>query len=380
MSSVAKETIYLFTTTKNSLYKRDLLNVCCFADGWVVEFGYKPDYVPVPLITNPVERLDDHPVVIVFCEPVAEADIYYRYYPIRKGTIGTSRKDFSDCLTIPITLGPVFNYSSGDVDKKIEEFQKFVDGSDHRPQTRRSERLNKKPNIFVRKAEDFFPAECWQPWDRCWYSLAARMCEKKGLSDSYFVRLDPDGKAATPSRGRGFPTPVIDESGRPKWTLVAGESYELRLEVKTKAKPPVLIPSVTARGELLYTVGPFERQSGDGTRVEYVLAPKRNFQQEYSLFEVRVDPDKDGNSRSSEIGGVLEITPKSSLLWATVICLVAGTATLSLDSALLEEWFGKPDGTTYWHGKTALAIAKLVGMSLVGYGTFQGFRKLPIKT
>ena len=74
MSTVTKETIYLFTTTRNSLYKRDLLNVCCFADGWVVEFGYKPDYVPPALLLNPVERLDGHPVVIVFCEGLAPAE------------------------------------------------------------------------------------------------------------------------------------------------------------------------------------------------------------------------------------------------------------------------------------------------------------------
>lgn len=251
MSTVAKETIYLFTTTRSGLYKRDLLNVCCFAEGWLVEFGYKSDYVPPALLQELGEKLDGHPVVIVFCEPINEGDTYYRYYPIRRGVIQTSRKDLSGCLTLPIVLGQVFNYSTSDLDRILEEFQKFVDGSEHRPQTRKSERLSKKHSYFVRSAADHFPTECWQRWDRYWYPLAAKLCEKKGLSDSYFVRLDPDGKVATQSRGRGFPTSVIDASGRPRWALVAGESYELRLEVKTKSKPPHQSPSVTARGELL---------------------------------------------------------------------------------------------------------------------------------
>ena len=375
------ETIYLFTTTRNRLYKRDLLNVCCFPDDWTIEFGYKSDYVPTHLSSDIQEKLDGHPAVIVFCEPIDDGDTYYRYYPIRRGTIGKARKDLAGCLTIPIMLASVFNYSASDWLPRVDGFQAFVGGSEDRPRTLRSERLSGKKNIFIRSASSCLADDCWQPWTRYWYALTTHFCERKGLDDAYFLRIEAAAEGGADQGRDAFPRARHDGRGRPRWLLIAGTTYNLCCELRVGSNAGRAVPMVTTGSELVSVLGPFERQSGDGTNVEFLVAPRRAFQTDYSVFKMRVEPDKDGKERSSEFGGVLEIRPRRGLLPWTLFLLVGGTLLMSLDSALMDKWFGKLESASrYWNGSTVLWAAKAVGMAALSIGGYLGFRKLPIKS
>ncbi len=374
------ETIYLFTTTKETLYKRDLLNACCLADQWTIEFGYKKSYVPPDLLSDIKEKLENHPAVIVFCEPVydKETDTYYRYHPVRRGTILTATKDLAEGLTLRIRLLDAFNYSADEHVKRVEDFQAFVNGNPNRPRTKISDPLRGVPNIFVRSASECLPNDFWSPWARYWYSLVNYLRALKGLNDSYFIRFKPP--AAAKQRGDSpFPMATHDQGRRPRWKLAGGKSYELALECRVGPKAVTRAIRLVTKPDLIGVVGPFIRQSADGTEVEFLVAVKNLFQVDFSLFEAGVGSGDE--CVSSELGGVVEVRPNRSLLFLTLALLVGGPIVLSLDSALLDRWFGTPsEQSPYWHGTTALWVAKAVGAVMLGIGGYLGFRKLPIKT
>ena len=149
MAMSGNNMIYLFTTTKRSLYKRDLLNVCCYPDGWQIKFGYKKEYIPSQVLSNCQAILKGSTAVIVFCETVDENDLFYKYQPIRRGKIVNVERDFASSLTLTISLRRVFDYSQQTRDAQVEDFQKFIEGFEDRPQTKKSERKADRPNRFV---------------------------------------------------------------------------------------------------------------------------------------------------------------------------------------------------------------------------------------
>jgi hypothetical protein len=115
-------------------------------------------------------------------------------------------------------------------------------------------------------------------------------------------------------------------------------------------------------------------------QVEYLIAPKRTFQTEYSMFEARVEPGRDNLARSSELGGILETSPSRGLLPCTLGLLIGGSVILSLDSVLLTKWFGPADPLKSLDGVVALWLSKAGGAGLLGLGGYLGFRKLPLKS
>lgn len=365
----SKPTIYLFTTSTVSLYKRDLLNVCCFPDGWRIEFGYKKGYVPEKLRSNPKEALVGHPSVIIFCEPLDEAGVYYRYHPVRKARILDTRRDLDESLTLTLELGEAFNYFADEHVHRIDAFQKFIDESPDRPRTRISER-SKKPNVFVRSAAAHFSNDSWQEWRTYWHPLVAYLGQKIGLNECFFMRFaEPQSR---PDRRAWLQAPDIHSLSQPTWRVESGRSRNVRFEVRAGAKAKHGVPSLIARNDLVTVLGPFERQRGDGTEVDFLLSAKRIFQSDYSTFVAHVVPTVDGTPRSSEFSGVLEIHAPRWLLSMTLALLIGGTLLISFDSAILEQWFG--EANRQW----VFLCVKALGIIFMAVGGVIGFRKLPI--
>src|SRR5947209_5171291 len=117
-SGSAKDTLFLFTNPLSELYRRDLLNVCCYAEGWQIEFGYRKDHVPETLLSN-VDSLEGSPMVVVYCEPYDTDDVFYRYHPVRRGTVVKARKERDDSLTLTLEFHQVFDYLSPHCEERV---------------------------------------------------------------------------------------------------------------------------------------------------------------------------------------------------------------------------------------------------------------------
>jgi len=368
--------VYLFTTTKVALYKRDLLNVICFQENWLVEFGYKSDYIPHNILTDH-KRLKDKEAIIIFCEPNAATendtkDIYYRYHPIRRGTITNVRKDATNSLTLSIKLAKVYSYFGNDVNQTIQDFQSTIDKWEDRPQTRKSERMNRNAK-FIRIGTTE-PKGDWAEWDSNWHLLVQYLSKRKGLDDALFLRIKREV-----GRKSLLPDPSLDEFGLPTWAIKGGGTYNWDLEFRAGANASRTSPTVSISEDPVAVLGPFENQSGDGTEARFLLSSKRVHQSDYATVVASV-PSPDGAKRAPEFRGIIEINPEWWLIPLILLCVITGSLLMSLDSSLLKSWFGEPRKGVYWDGNISLIVFKALGSLLIALGGYLGFRKLPLKT
>lgn len=231
-------TIYLFTTTPQNrkLYKRDLLNVSCYPDNSIVRFSYKNKWVREDLLRDGGRFFEGKSAVIVYCSVFDKADVYYRYYPIRRGRIHTAQVDQAGSLSLTVVLKEFYDYSASDIEARIDEFQAFVQRDTDRPDTLRSDRLKQWKKRYVRSTAAIEKPEYWTG---TWEPLVYQLSRLNGLNDSVFFRIEPKIAIKRNLSQRfwdlfesrllieHFPSPRWhDVACRPEWHIDAGRSYD----------------------------------------------------------------------------------------------------------------------------------------------------------
>jgi hypothetical protein len=118
------EMVYLFSSTSRELYKRNVLDACCYPEGHVLRFRYSEHNIQPSVKSSPNLLLQENALVI-FADPPTEASgttssrdsdtaapPEFHFYPIREAQIVRVRW-IAGMLFVDAKLGKFVNYESG---------------------------------------------------------------------------------------------------------------------------------------------------------------------------------------------------------------------------------------------------------------------------
>ncbi len=350
--------IVLFTTSYRALYKRDVLNLCCFEHGAMVRFGYRGKFVAENLRPNRGARMKNQQAVVVFCDWQGQRDGQVIYYPLRLVHIVDVDEDVFGSFALTLELEDLFDYQGGGINNYIDELQRTVSEFESRPNTTKSERQSERDRRYVSDEGDW-------PLDRFngeWGTLASRIGKCYDFRESTFFRI-----LAPPMTTSPFPGAEWERRAcRASYSLSADKRYELHLRLLPGSGNVFRKPECVLEGDVASVLGPFLKQSTEGIDADFLITTKRLFKDELSTLVVRVNPDREGEVLSPELHGVVTIDASKKILWAAIVCLVLGGFLQALGLDL-------KDATLAW------VVAKLSGSLLMAFGAYLGFNKLPFK-
>lgn len=363
--------ILLFTTTRRALYKRDILNICCFPEDSFIRFGYKGQYIQESLKPNQGAAMANKDALIIFCEILRgtnfdtnKEDYSLRYQPVRYAKIVATNEDALGAFRLTLQLKDFFNYDS-QPDSSIRSFQDFVNGSNERPYTMGKEMAeHKRPEHFAVETLGNYN----YPRDGSWEALVNHMGSLSDLTDCVFVTC----KRAV-GQSPVLPEPKwTKEACRPDYSIAGGASRSLTLQLLFGSTAENRAPELVVRPDVATVCGPFSRQSNDGWETEFMIAFKGSFHAEFSTFSFRVPPNTPTNPISPEWNGLIRIQPTRGKLILAVALLMAGTALQAFSRELTDEFAVKPSDEL-------VDFIKLIGTFVLGLGAYFGLSKLPFK-
>lgn len=365
--------ILVFTSVKDGRpwYKRDLLNVCCEAQGTRIQFAYRIGWVAENLRSP--EQLKGQEALIVFCERKSSGGRLFTYHPVRQAKIVDPNPEF-DTMTLSLELRGFFDYDRyrGQMDNLVEKFQTYVTQSEEQPTPSDPAKAR-----FVRVESVWEKAAFTESWT----PLIDHVRNLDGLNDSIFFCVQNRSEFGGPPSPL-FPNPVADRN-KTTYVLKSGASYEVSLHVIEGSQATFQDPELVVKDAVGSVSGPFVRQRSAGLQADFVLRCKRSFEEDTCMVSLRVPRSQPNSVRSPEIHALLKLGVRKGILLVAVSMLTIGGFLVSLTPDLasdLAHWVGGDD--TSWiavHRFSVSALSKLLGLAALAIGSYIGFRKLPSK-
>jgi hypothetical protein len=367
--------ILLFTTTKRPLYKRDVLNVCCFPDDAYLRFGYQRKLIQENLQPEGGKAMKGKEALIVFCEfcpgstfsEQSKHDFSIRYHPIRFVKINEANEDALGSFVLTLQLKDFFDYAS-QADLRIDAFAKCISNSNERPYTTGKEETDaKRPAHHVVEA----PADCQYHRNGNWGNLIAHTGGLRELDDCVFFCYKPANNRSA-LKGPFWKS----DTCRPDYEIAGGMTSLVTLQLLFGKKAAHRAPDLVVRADVATVCGPFSRQSSNGWETEFLVAFRRSFQKELSTLVFRVPPPSpESKPLSPEWNGLICIRASWGLLTAAIVLLMLGTAL----QAFSPEFSTSLSPKMKMDKESITTIVKLIGTSILGIGAFIGLKKLPVK-
>jgi hypothetical protein len=373
--------IHLFTRVmdKRPLYKRDILNVCCFASGGTVQFSYRKTLVAKSLRGGGEDTLLGKEALIVFCEVARGSNNVSRYHPVRKAKIKAAQWD-DDSVTMQLELGDFFDYgkygSDEAIERQLKDFAEHIKTSEEQPTP-----PNGKERIYVNDEPQ---------WPRLvfttkWVSLVPHMRTLEGINDAiYFCLQERNTKHAGPTlhlhkkhRSDGSGTTYCFKSGTSK-------DVELHAFWASNLDIQKHLPIVEITDNVAKVLGPAVEQSSAELRIRYTLQFKRTLQNETSMLTIKVPSSQPNQIISPEYQAMVEVNVSRLMLYSTIALLTFGSVFISVGPDYAKGvlgYFLGVDANNFWIERPLLIpnICKSLGIALFAVGSFLGFNKLPFK-
>lgn len=362
--------ILIFTSVRvnRPLYKRDILNVCCEPPDSQVQFAYQLKWVAQPLRSSP-QALKDKDALIVYCERTDDPNNYFSFHPVRRAVIAAANAE-AEFLTLSLKLGDFVDYAAygDDVGDVIGRFQALVtDGqTDHPNNTTKSAKGEAKAR-FVREHERWPEAK----FSKEWVSLVSYLDDIDGMNDAVFFCVQDRNKfggAPVPL----FPNPA-NEDNPTSYLLKSGGSYGVSVFLMWGHGAKYRDPELVVKESLASVSGPFVRQRSSGFQADFFLQCKRSFDAESGMLTLRVPAE--ANIFDSPVADVLiKLSPRKGILALAVGLLTVGGLFISLTPEIL----GQLPLIRFIEPRDWLSLVfKIVGVIMLGVGSYVGFRKLP---
>ena len=359
--------ILIFTSIRRPLYKRDVLNVCCEPPDSQIQFAYQLKWIAEPLRAKPKE-LKLQKALIIYCAATSQEHIY-KFYPVREAIIADVT-DESGFITLSLKLGPFFNYSTygNGVNDVITRFQEYViqRTTDHPNNLEKSDKNEPKAR-FVREDENWGEAKYCQEWA----SLVRYVYNVEGLHDAVFFSVQDKNNFG------GKPIPLFPNPANAEYPtsylLKSGGSYTISVFLMSGRRALYKDPELKIKESVASVSGPFVRQRSSGFQADFDIQCKRSFDEERSMLTLRVPSGP--NAFESPVSDVLiRLAPRKGVLAFAVTFLTVGGLFISLTPEVL----GQIPLIKQIHPSDWLSlIFKIVGVIMLGTGSYVGFRKLP---
>lgn len=359
--------ILIFTSIRRPLYKRDVLNVCCEPPDSQIQFAYQLKWIAEPLRGNP-QGLNNQKALIVYCAET-ETQHVYKFYPVRQAIIADVT-DESGFITLSLKLGQFFDYATyGDgVNEVIARFQRYViETKTEHPNNLLKSATNEPKARFVREETE------WDEAKYCpkWASLVRYVYDIKGLDDTVFFSVQDK------SNFGGEPIPLFPNPANAEYPtsymLKSGGSYTVSVFLMSGKRAVYKDPELKIKESVASVSGPFVRQRSSGFQADFDIQCKRSFDEERSMLTLRIPSEP--NTFESPVADVLiRLSPRKGVLALAVTLLTVGGLFISLSPEVLGQIPVinqiKP---TDWLS----LVFKIVGVVMLGAGSYIGFRKLP---
>jgi len=369
--------LLLFTSASDDrpLYRRDLLNVCCEANGTFIRFSYEKHWFAASVWPK-IASLKGDKALIIYCEESDKFGRHYTYHPIRLTKVVNIYPE-NESVTIELELEDFFGFDNLKWQNStiIESFQDYVVKSEDQPTPKDDNRVRR----YVREETPWAGAI----YSKAWIPLIRHVRELIGLRQCYFFSIQPsNGFGESPSF---IAAEHSFEQSRTVYSLRSGRNYEVTLYVILGKDAAYKIPSLSIAEAIpsLSVSGPFVRQRPLGFQADFVLHGKRTFEEERGLLVVTMPADSPKEVRSSEIQALIKFGVSPFLIPATILLLVLGPVLISLSPDLLREtatYLGAHPGNEFVRHPLAYSwLFKLFGIIAFASGAFLGTRKLPFK-
>lgn len=351
--------ILIFTSAKDGrpYYMRDLLNVCCEPSGRIISFGYRNKWVAKGL--QSVANLDGKDALIIFSERDASDPKRFRYHPIRWAKIIRPSSE-GGSVTIPLQLAGLFDYQkyAGQPPANMTEFGAIASSAD----TQASPAAENHQIALVRESKDCDKSD----FSGDWLPLVEYMSRLEGLKSCTFFHEQTGGlpvNKITPLSSR-----ATSEPGKLLYSVEAGSSYQVTYKVffgEGAAQKPM---KVSVSEKVASIGGPFVSQWSSGFEASFVLNFSRSFESDTATLSVTVPPRTEDKIEAPEIHALLKVSVPWYVLPGAILCMVAGSALISL---------GSENGFSPALGNNLMWTTKVIGMLVLAFGSWLGFRKLP---
>jgi hypothetical protein len=351
--------ILIFTSAKDGrpYYMRDLLNVCCEPSGRIITFGYRNKWVAKKL--QSVANLDGKDALIIFSEHDASDPPRFRYHPIRWAKI---IRPSSECgsVTIPLQLAGLFDYQkyAGQLPANMTEIGPTASSADGKA----SPASESHHIALVRESKDCDKSD----FSGDWLPLVEYMSRLEGLRSCTFFHEQEDGLPG------GKITPLsstaTSEPGKLQYSVEAGKSYQVTYKVffgEGAAQKPM---KIGVSEKVASIGGPFVSQWSSGFEASFVLNFSRSFESDTATLSVTVPPKTEDKIEAPEIHALLKVNAPWYVLPGAIVCMVMGSALISL---------GPDSGLGPGLATNLMLMTKGIGMFVLAFGSWLGFRKLP---
>jgi hypothetical protein len=361
--------IVILTTTYYDLYQRDLLNVTCKNEGDRIGFSYDTKYIEKknPEAPDPelVIKKGDQ-ALIIYAEYDKQNRVYKRYHPVRYCTIEqVIRHDDSATTDVHLLLGGYFLYADGSNTLIVDNWNKVI------LEDIKTKEKGKLKN-FIRDLDitGLSPNQGVQK-NEAWPNLVKYLGTLTDLTKCvFFQQVNPKTSTDLKVKDLANPTPF-------KWK--SDTLYEIEFLVRggDGLKDKAAFPGVSTNSNIICQ-GPFISQTGNATRVRYVLATVETLKKKISPLIIKsIDTERPGVSISPEISNFVEIRAKRWLLWLSFIILF-----VSISFPQLAEIFFSKEGNYCFlnfcrKGEQWIKYIKFGSVILLAIGSFIVYRKFP---
>jgi hypothetical protein len=375
--------LLLFTSadSKHPLYKRDLLNLSCEPLDAQMQFSYRKKWIGdnVP----DAGSLKEQTVLVVLCERLGTTPPFYLYHPTRVGTVVDTYDEFGS-INISFRLGGFFNYDKY-LDTKtpmINAFQDYVKQGMY-PGEQPYKWLRMEAELVEQSEEQWVPSRS-DFTSHAWQPLVRHLATLNDLNTCTFWSVQSRNTFGGPPKFLFQGKPTYD-SGRATYSLKGGKSQKIILYIIAGKSTEYKTPELVVGNSVASVSGPFLRQRSSDIEADFELFPKRSFQLDMGMLELRV-PREQGNPenvRSPEIQALIKVGVPWGLLLVTVLLLTIGAIAAVISPGAIDEFAAMlRDDWHEWIKTNKILIftmTKVIAFLSLGAGTFFGFNKLPFK-
>jgi len=404
-----------FTTTYRDIFKRDLINTCCYQQGQVVRFSYRNDHITSDARKR-LQRWDkcgqslirqnvDRKSIIVFCEYVHDWG-EYRYHPIRIAEVFRVIKPSDESFLIDLKLGGWFEYPSANTTlprRKLFEnlFVKNINRKLEYPETRGKSQSQEKYVVFHEKdsKRTKIMSRCFNAYfGNHWHEMAKYVGKLSGMRDVIYVHIDsfkrlPGNRIDISIVGRGRDiTPKTsfsyhDGEINSYTVLYRGKRYNIKLSVydarethNSENRKDFDIPlnvSLEPAGE---AIGPDSWQGREGTTsFSYSIFVRRQQIVEHSSFRLETPDD----TWSPTLNAPVQFSPTAISRYSIFGAILIGV--IMLNSGPEFYWYLTDNAITEVVQKTPpwqrspfpVLLIQACGGALFAWGIYAGFKRLP---
>lgn len=406
-----------FTTTYRDIFKRDLINTCCYQKGQVVRFSYRKNHITDDAKEKlqwwykcgqniPPQNLDTSSI-IVFCEYIHERE-EYRYHPIRNADIFRVKKPSDESFLIDLKLNDWFEYPSTNTPitrRKLFEnlFVKNINAQVDYPETRGKSKNEEKYVIFHEnesKQAKLMKQYFSKYFGDNWHKMAKYIGGLSDMKDVVYIHVEsfkriPENNIGMTFLGRGkeiipkttfsYPDGEINDYK----TLYRGKRYDIKLSAydareesndeneKGKDFNIPLEVSLEPAGD---AIGPESWQGREGTTsFSYSIFVRRQQIVEHSSFRLKTP----NNVWSPTLNAPVRFSPTRFSRYFIFLAILLGA--IALNSGPEAYWYFTDNlpsevanNRSPWEGHPfPVLFIQACGGFLFSYGIYAGFKRLP---